>query len=85
MSFLTIRLARTRRPTFRLHSEGLEFLLEPADPHPENKPPSRQHIQGGDLFGGHQRVALRHEANARAEPQRRGVGSGPGERQKGVE
>src|SRR5262252_2491760 len=28
-------LARTRRPTFRWHPEGLKFLLQPADPHPE--------------------------------------------------
>ena len=53
------------------HAEGVELLLQPADADAELDPPARQVVEGGQLLGQHDRVALREDEDAGGEAERR--------------
>ena len=53
------------------HAQRVELFAHPTDADAELNPPTRQPIQRGDLLRQHERVALRHDQDARAEAQRR--------------
>jgi hypothetical protein len=57
----------------------LHLLDVPAGAHAEQEAPAGDVVEGGDLLGGHDRIALDDEADARADLQALGRGGGGGE------
>ena len=51
-------------------AEGVELLLEPPDADAELDPAAGEPVEGGDLLGDHDRVALREDQDAGAESDR---------------
>lgn len=51
-------------PVVEGHPEGVELLLEPADADAELHAPAGQCVEGGELLGEHQWVALGHDEDA---------------------
>ena len=78
------RLPRVAHPLGELDAEQLRFLPQPAGADAEQKPPAAEVVQGGDFLGQQNGVALRHQADARAELQRAGNRRGPPQRHKGI-
>ncbi len=58
--------------------------LEPADTDAELEPPATHAIEGGDLLGQDQRVALRQDDDAGQEAQPRRHGGGIGDPDQGI-
>ena len=53
------------------HAEGFELLLQPADAQPQLDPSAGQPVEGRQLLGEHQRIALRDDQDAGAQLKRR--------------
>src|SRR5262245_18016111 len=67
--FVGDRAARPER-----NAQRAELRLEIAYPHAEYEPSAREHVEGGELLGQHQRIALRQDDDPGAEPDASGVG-----------
>jgi hypothetical protein len=65
-------------------AHDLSLFFEPAGANAKNKAAVGKAIQGGNHFGQHQRIALRHQANTRAQLDRGGDGGRLSQSDKGV-
>ena len=65
-------------------AEQLGFLPEPAGADAEEETSVAEIVEGGDLLGQQDGVALRHQADARAQLERRGYRRGPAQRDEGI-
>src|SRR5262249_51491815 len=63
------RLPRLRPATRKITTEYLDFFLQPSCADAKNETASTVVVQGGDLFGQMQRIALRHERDSGCQPQ----------------
>ena len=61
------------------HLESVEFFFEPTDADPQVNPTRREPVQGGDLFGGVDRIALGEQQHRRAQSHRLRTGRQVGE------
>src|SRR5215470_14885366 len=64
------RLPRLRPAARKITAKYLHFLLQPPCADAKNEAAAAMVIEGGDLLGQMQRVALRHERDAGCQPQR---------------
>src|SRR5262245_32384125 len=64
------RLARLRPAARKIAAKYLYFLLRPPCADAKNKAATAMVIEGSDLLGQMQRIALRHERDASGQPQR---------------
>jgi hypothetical protein len=71
-------LAHQAHPRARVGAVVAHLLAVPAGPHSELQAAPAEAVDGGDLFGGGDRVALDDEADAAAYPQPRGGLGGGG-------
>jgi hypothetical protein len=72
-------LIRPSTAVVERHAEGVELLLEPADPEAEHQPAAGQVVDRRRLLGQVQRVHLGQDVDAGAEPEPLGAGRHPGE------
>src|SRR5262249_5974975 len=78
-------LAAAVAPALERHLEGAELLGQPPDSHAEVETAAREAIDTGDMLRRVDRVALRYQADARAEPDASRVGGEKRQRIEGIE
>src|SRR5437879_1159263 len=69
-------LAQEREPIGKVRCEELHLFAQPAGADAEEDPAAGESIEGSDLQRGLQRVTLRSETDAGADPDARGPGRG---------
>ena len=79
-----VRFSGLAPPVRKVPAHDLRLLLQPAGANAEENPAVGKIVQGGNLFGEQQGIALRDQTDARPQLERRGDGRGPRQSHKGV-